>query len=164
MNSLPYNITYLNAVELDSLIDISLHREQQSGVFKNSTLDAAKDMLLSGISPSIMPIAYRDKESNKLVIVRQSEVFNHMLAIYFPEQMGIKLDRIKLNSIKLIDFYIHNVISTTKWLKMKDQLVENGATDLEVEGFLYFVDKYIKYQFPVIVYEDHYLAHTASLI
>ena len=93
-----YEIKIIKATETLSSVDISVNKEQQCGMFKNTVIESAKNMISLNLVPSITPIGYMDENINKIVLVKQSDIFNHMLALLFPDEMGFTLSRFSFDN------------------------------------------------------------------
>ena len=143
-------------------IDVKKHADQQSGVFENSGLDLAQVMVVNGVIPAVLPIAY--KLGDKLNIIRQSDVFNHLLAIFYPTEMGINVDRALVNLIPNKDYKCSgsDFMKTSRWLKLRNTAIDSGLSEKDLEEMEQTVGKFWSYEIPFIIYKNEDLALLAA--
>ncbi len=166
MQDTPFKIINLTMAEIKKYIDIVPHSKEQSGMFKNSSIQSAQEIISHSIVPSFMPICYLEEKTKKFVIVHQSDIFNHMLALYYPEDMDIKKERVEIlhdNSLERA-LHVNDLISTEKYTELLEEMKKNNASNDEIEKLKRFSSKFASYSIPVIVYNNAELAYLASSI
>ena len=164
MQDTTFKIINLTMAEIKKNIDIVSHSKEQSGMFKNSSINSAKEIISHSVVPSFMPICYLDEKIEKFVIVRQSDIFNHMLALYYPEDMDIKKERVEIfsdNSLGRV-ININNLISEKRLTDLLEEMKNKNASNEDIEKLKRFSSQFASYSIPVIVYNNAELAYLAS--
>lgn len=164
MQDTTFKIINLTMAEIKKNIDIVSHSKEQSGMFKNSSIQSAKEIISHSIVPSFMPICYLEEKTKKFVIVHQSDIFNHMLALYYPEDMDIKKERVEIFSDNSLGraININDLISEKRIRDLLEEMKNKNASNDEIEKLKRFSSKFASYSIPVIVYNNAELAYLAS--
>lgn len=159
-----YELSSLTLLDFAQRFDINKLAEEQCGLFKRTTLEAGQEAMLHGLAPASGVIAYLDKDTGKLVSVRQSDLVNHLLALSFPEEMGIDPARTVFNFIPRLELsdFISIYTKTNQWLKFRNKCVESGANDEELHAVETTLDAFGHYKIQVYIYKTRELALLAS--
>lgn len=159
-----YELSSFTVLEFGQRFDIKTHAEEQCGLFKRTTLEACHDAMLHGLAPASSVIAYLDKDSGKLVSVRQSDLVNHLLALTFPEEMGINAERTVFNFIPRLELSALTSIykETNQWLNFRNKCEECGANNEEIHALETTLDAFSYYKIQVCIYKTRELALLAS--
>lgn len=158
-----YSQTRLTIRELKKALVLENHKEEQSGIFNNKTLEMARQIIENDVVFTNLPYGYQD-ENGKVVLVGYPSVFNHMLALYFPEEMGVSLERTetallgdKKVAVKDLTGSFNNI------MLLKQDIEKSGATKEELDQLNEIVSRYNDYGISFVIYttkEQAFLANT----
>ncbi|MCY9861575.1 hypothetical protein OTK49_03460 [Vibrio coralliirubri] len=159
-----YELMSLTLTEFAKRIDITAHAEAQSEIFKNSTLAACHQAMIAGVAPATGLIAYRDNETNKLVAVHQSDMVNHLLALTFPDEMGIKHERTLYPFVPRLGISAPTGVfkSTSDWIGFRRECEKEGVTEAEMRSVETVVDAFACYRLHLFIYRNRELALLAA--
>jgi hypothetical protein len=155
--------TKLTIRELKNALVIKNHKEEQSGIFNNTTFEKARQIIENDVVFTNLPYGYKD-DNGKIVLIGYPSVFNHMLALYFPEEMGVDVERTettlfgdKKAAIKDLTGTFNNI------MLLKQDIEKSGATKEELDQFNEIISRYNDYGITFVLYttkEQAFLANT----
>lgn len=158
-----YSQTKLTIHELKNALVLEKHKEEQSGIFNNTTFEKARQIVENDIVFTNLPYGYQD-ENGKVVLVGYPSVFNHILALYFPEEMGVDSGRTETTifgdkkvAVKDLTGSFNNI------MLLKQDIEKSGATKEELDQLNEIVSRYNYYSITFVIYttkEQAFLANT----
>lgn len=159
-----YSIERAKLIDFCNIVDVEAIAEMRCNIYSNKSIETAIEMILNDLPLSSMPIAYR--ESGKLVLVRTSDMLEHMLAIYNNEKMGLCESRINIPLVPDtgLTHKPRELQGTMNVINLARQYAAIPNVDAEAVGMALEValDVYGSYEVPMIVYDQKEKAITAA--
>jgi hypothetical protein len=145
-------------------LNLDVHKNEHGGIFNNKTFTDANNVIAHQVVLNNSPYGYLD-EDGKLVLVGYSSMFSHMLALYFPEEMGVELKRTEIityaeNKVPVKDLMLpeEDIIAAI------DKARENDVPKKDVKRLNHMFKAYNDFEVDIIVYDTKEQAEFASFL
>ena len=150
--------------ELKHALNLDVHKNEHSGIFNNKTFIDANNVIAQKVVLNNSPYGYLD-ENGKLVLLGYSSMFSHMLALYFPEEMGVELKRTEIttyadNKVPVKDL----IIPDEDIITAIEEAQKNGVPEKDVKRLNYMLNVYNDFEVDIIIYNEKEQAEFASYL
>lgn len=144
--------TLLDVRELKNTIALENHKDEQSGIFNNRTFDQARAIIENQIVFSNMPFGYKD-DNGKIILVGYPSVFNHILALYFPEEMGVELKRTETSISDNKSFSVKDLTASfNQIMLLKENSKKEGIPLEDLDRLNEIINHYNEYKINFVIY------------
>ena len=144
--------TLLDVRELKNTIVLENHKDEQSGIFNNRTFEKARAIIENQIVFSNMPFGYKD-DNGKIVLVGYPSVFNHILALYFPEEMGVELKRTETHIYNDKSFTVKDLTASfNQIMLLKENAEKDGLPEESLIQLHEIINYYNEYKINFVIY------------